>query len=258
MVGGGRDAGGTSDFEYLQGQGALEGARSELAALEHQRNTSLNKLNYLVGEAPQDLPPGLDIDHQGLDATLAPGLPADILLARPDVVAAEQRLMSAHANIAAARAAFFPKIALTASLGVASVGLETLFNGSAWNYQPSILVPLFDGGRLEASRDLADVRKVIAVAEYEKTIQQAFREVSDLLSERTALAHQMRSAQINEAAQQRRLKISMARHDVGLVNLLEVLDGERGVMDAQKTTLQLRRAQLDAAAQLYKALGGGA
>ena len=258
LVGKGRELGGADYSEYLQAQSALEGVRSELAGLEQQRASTVNQLNFLVGAVLTDLPPGLDLDHQGLDTTLAPGLPADVLLARPDVVAAEQRLIAAQANIQAARAAFFPKIALTASVGVASIGLGTLFSGSAWSYQPSIGLPLFDGGRLEASRDLADARKVTAVAEYEKTIQQAFREVADLLSARTALAHQMRSARVNQEAQARRLDIANARYQVGLGNYLEVLDGERGLVSAQQSTLQLRRAQLDTAAQLYKALGGGA
>lgn len=253
----GRDLGGSGDFEYLQAEGALESARSEAAALEQQRSVALNKLNFLVGEAPQDLPPGRALNAQGLDAALAPGLPAEVLLSRPDVISAEQHLIAAHANVDAARAAFLPKVALTASLGVASQGLASLFNGMAWTFQPNIGFPLFDGGRLAASRDLAEVRKVIAVAEYEKTIQMAFREVSDLLSARTVLARQLRSAKLNEQSVKRRLEISTARHQVGLVNVLEVLDGERNLIAAQQTTVQLQRAQLDAAAQLYKALGGG-
>ena len=217
-----------------------------------------NKLNYLVGETPSDLPPGLDLAHQGLDASLSPGLPAEVLLLRPDVMAAEQRLIAAHANIDAARAAFLPKVALTASLGLASQGLSSLFNGTAWSFQPIISLPLFDGGKLAAGRDLAEARKVIAVADYEKTIQMAFREVADLLAARASLARQMRSAQINEEAQLRRMDIVLARHKVGLVGVLEVLDGERNLVASQQSALQTRRAQLDVAAQLYKALGGGA
>jgi multidrug efflux system outer membrane protein len=189
---------------------------------------------------------------------LAPGLPSDILLLRPDVMAAEKRLIAAHTNIDAARAAFLPKVLLTASVGMAGQTLVSLFNGAAWSFAPSITLPLFDGGRLDASMDLAKARKVIAIAEYEKTIQMAFREVADLLSARVALARQVRSAQINEAAQKRRLVIVQARHQVGLVNVLEVLDGERNLMSAQQAVVQLRRAQLDSSAQLYKALGGGA
>jgi multidrug efflux system outer membrane protein len=258
VTGKGRDIGATYDFDYEQASGALEGVRAELQSLEHQRAVATNRLNYLVGQVPADLPAGLDLDHQGLGAGLAPGLPAAVLLLRPDVMAAEQRLRAAHANIGAARAAFLPKIVLTAGLGFASQGLASLFNGVAWNFQPAIALPLFDNGRLDGGLDLAEARKVIAVAEYEKTIQLAFREVADLLSAREALALQMRSAQLSESAQGRRLEIAMARYRGGLVNVLEVLDGERGLVSAQQNTVQLRRAQLDTAAQLYKALGGGA
>lgn len=258
IVNRGRDLGATYDFEVQQAQGALESVRADLASLEQQRAMASNRLNYLVGATLTDLPPGLDLDHQGLAARLAPGLPAEVLLQRPDVMAAEQRLRAAHANIGAARAAFLPRVALTAGLGVASQGLASLFNGMAWNFQPSISLPLFTNGRLDAGVDIAQARKVIAVAEYEKTIQMAFREVADLLSARESLARQLRSAQLNEATQSRRLEIVLARYQAGLTNVLEVLDGERGLVSAQQSTVQLRRAQLDTAAQLYKALGGGA
>lgn len=258
VVGKGRDVGGSYDFEVEQASSALEAARSTLDSLEHQRNITQNRLNYLVGEAPPTLPKGLSLREQGFDAALAPGLPAEILLLRPDVMAAEQRLRAAHANIDAARAAFLPKIMLTAGVGVASQGLSTLLSGAAWNFAPTLSMPLFDGGRLAASVDIAEVRKVIAVAEYEKTIQLAFREVSDLLSARASLIKQMRSAEINEKAQLKRLEIAMARNKVGLTGLLEVLDSQRELVSAQQGATQLRRAQLEASAQLYKALGGGA
>lgn len=258
IVGRGRAIGATYDFEYDQAVGTLEAARSELAALEQQRMAASNRLNYLVGATLTDLPQGLDLDHQGLTTRLSPGLPSEVLLQRPDVVAAEQRLRAAHANVDAARAAFLPKIALTASLGVASQALGSLFNGLAWSFQPVVTQPLFTNGRLDAGVDLAEARKVIAVADYEKTIQMAFREVADLLSARETLARQLRSAQLSEAAQSRRLEVVLARYQAGLTNVLEVLDGERGLVSAQQNTAQLRRAQLDAAAQLYKALGGGA
>ena len=258
VIGRGRDLGAAYDFEYEQARGALEALRAEQQSLQHQRDVAVNRLNYLVGQTPTALPPGLDLDHQGLDANLTPGLPGEVLLLRPDVMAAEQRLRAAHANIAAARAAFLPKIALTAGLGLASQSLATLFNGVAWNFQPAISMPLFDGGRLDAALDVAEARKVVAVAEYEKTIQLAFREVADLLSARASLALQMQAAQLNEGAQNHRLEIALARYQAGLTNVLDVLEGERSLVGVQQGLVQLRRAQLDTAAQLYKALGGGA
>ena len=258
VIGKGRDVGGSYDFEVEQARSSLEAARSTLDSLEHQRNITQNRLNYLVGDVPKALPKGLNLNQQGLDADLAPGLPSEILLLRPDVMAAEQRLRAAHANIDAARAAFLPKVMLNAGVGVASQGLSTLFSGAAWSFVPSLTVPIFNGGKLAASVDLAEVRKVIAVAEYEKTIQLAFREVADLLSARASLSKQMYSAQLNEKAQIKRLEIATARNKVGLTGYLEVLDSQRDVVSAQLGTTQIRRAQLEASAQLYKALGGGA
>ena len=258
VVGKGRDVGGSYDFEVEQAQGAMESARSTLDSIAHQWTVTTNRLNYLVGEVPQSLPAGLGLQEQGLDALLAPGLPGEVLLLRPDVMAAERRLLAAHANIDAARAAFLPRILLTAGVGVASQGLTTLFSGAAWNFAPTLSMPLFDGGRQEANLDIAQARKVLAVAEYEKTIQLAFREVADLLSSRASLAKQLKSAQINEKSQQRRLEIAMARNRVGLTGYLEVLDGQRDLLTAQLGATQIRRAQLETASQLYKALGGGA
>ena len=258
MIEKGVAAGGAGDFELQQARAAVDGANADYDSTQHQLTVVTNKLNYLVGTDLRDLPAGLDLDHQGLDIALAPGLPSDVLLLRPDVMAAEQRLRAAHANVDAARAAFLPKVLLTSSLGVASQALTNLFNGAAWSFQPVISMPLFDGGRLDASRDVAEARRVIAVADYEKTIQAAFREVADLLSARAMLANQMRSAQSNEAAQSRRLDIVLARQQVGIGSVLDVLDGERSLMAAQQATVQTRRSQLEAAAQLYKALGGGA
>jgi multidrug efflux system outer membrane protein len=254
----GRDIGGSYDFEVEQASSVLEGSRSTLDSLQHQRATAQNRLNYLVGEVPKTLPQGLTLREQGFDSVLAPGLPAEVLLLRPDVMAAEQRLRAAHANIDAARAAFLPKVMLTAGIGVASQGLATLLSGSAWNFAPTLAMPLFDGGKLAASKDLADVRKVIAVADYEKTIQLAFREVADLLSARDSLKRQVHSAEINEKAQAKRLEIALARNKVGLTAYLEVLDSQRELLSAQQGTTQVRRSQLEASAQLYKALGGGA
>lgn len=254
----GRDIGGAYDLEVEQARALLETARSQLAALDHQRITAGNQLAYLVGGLPAELPPGRRLAEQGIDNDLAPGLPGEVLLLRPDVMAAEQRLAAAHANIHAARAAFFPKVLLTAGFGVAGAGLGSLFATKAWLFQPVLSMPLFDGGRTAAGLDVAQARKVVAVAEYEKTIQQAFREVSDQLSARASLAVQLQAAENNRKTQERRLEITRARFSAGLISYLEVLESEREVVAAQQNAAQVRRAQLEAAALLYKALGGGA
>jgi multidrug efflux system outer membrane protein len=253
-----RDVGGAYDLEVEQARGAMEQARAAVESLAHQHNITVNRLNYVVGEVVPNLPPPLPLDSQGFGEILIPGLPSDVLLLRPDVVSAEKRLLAAHANIDAARAAFMPKVLLTTSVGLASAGLTSLFSGAAWSFQPLITMPLFDGGRLSAAKDLAEARKVIAVADYEKTIQMAFREVADLLSSRVALAHQMRSAKINEKSQLRLLEIAQARNRIGLTGYGDVLERQRDLVSAQQVTAQLKRSQLETAAQLYKALGGGA
>jgi len=253
----GRDIGATYDYELEQASGLLEAARANLAALDHQRSVAANLLNYLVGGEAASLPPGRTLDQQGLDSELTPGLPGEVLLLRPDVMAAEQRLVAAHANIDAARAAFLPKILLSAGIGAASSGLSSLFHAGAWSFQPVMSLPIFDGGRGDSNLDVAKARKVVAVADYEKTIQQAFREVADQLSARASLAAQMRSSEANLKAQAHRLQIARARFDGGMTGYLEVLESEREMVAAQQVNIQIRRAQLEAAAQLYKALGGG-
>jgi multidrug efflux system outer membrane protein len=258
VVSRGRDLGGSYDFEVAQTQAAMESARASVDAIAHQWTTTTNRLYFLLGEVPQNLPAGWDLQQQGVDSVLVAGLPGDVLLLRPDVMAAELRLQAAQANVEAARAAFLPRVLLTSGVGVASQGLSTLLQNAAWNFVPTLTLPLFDGGRQGANQDIAQARKVAAVADYEKTIQLAFREVADLLSARAALAKQMRSANISEQAQQRRLEIAMARNRIGLTGYLDVLDGQRELLLAQLTSAQIRRAQMETAAQLYKALGGGA
>jgi outer membrane protein, multidrug efflux system len=254
----GRDLGGIQEYEVQQASSILEATRSGLSSLEYQRAAASNRIRYLVGHAPDVLPPGRALDAQGLDADLAPGLPADVLLLRPDVMASEQRLRAAHANIGVARTAFFPKIMLTAGLGVASQGLSSVFNSGFWSLNPTAALPaIFDGGRTMAGVDVAEARKEVALAEYEKVIQQAFREVADLLFAKASIESQLRASLASTRAQEARLKIAQARYNAGFVTYLEVLDAQREVLAAQQGQIQLRRAQLESAAQLYKALGGG-
>ncbi|WP_394788906.1 efflux transporter outer membrane subunit [Rhodoferax sp.] len=259
LVAKGKMVGGTDDYVFQQAQGVVETTRATLAEIEHQHTVAENRLNFLVGKVTEVPPGGRSIQEQGLDTELVAGLPSEVLLLRPDVISAEQRLLAAHANIDAARAAFLPKVTLTASLGLASQGLAGLFSGGgAWVFQPLLSLPIFDGGRTAANLDIARARKVIAVAEYEKTIQQAFREVADLLSARASLSRQLRASTANVGAQTKRLQIAQARFSAGVVSYLEVLDAQRDIVAAQQATAQVRRLQLESATQLYKALGGGA
>ena len=254
-----RDVGLASDLDVLQTDGVRESARAEVASLLRQRAAAENALTLLVGRMPAPLPPGRGLAEQGIVNDLAAGLPAEVLLARPDVLAAEQRLIAAHANIGAARAAFLPKILLTATLGSASRALAGLFDAGsgAWTFQPAMSLPLFDMGRTAASVDVAEARRNVAVAEYERTIQQAFREVADLLAAREHLATQFAALDAAARTQAERLKLAEARYNAGIASYLEVLDAQREAFAAQQGAVQTRRAFLAAAAQLYKALGGG-
>jgi outer membrane protein, multidrug efflux system len=256
-----RDLGVSSDLDFLQADGAHQAALAERASLERQQAAAANLLDLLVGQTVaemKNLPAARSLAGQDITTDLIAGLPAEVLLQRPDVLAAEQRLIAANANIGAARAAFLPRITLTGSVGTASRTLAGLFDAGsgAWSFQPALTLPLFDAGRNAANVDVAEARKVIAVAEYEKTIQQAFREVADLLNAREKLAEQLAAQQANADAQNRRLKLVEARYGVGIANHLEVLDAQRESFAAQQGALQVRRTLLSAAAQLYKALAG--
>jgi multidrug efflux system outer membrane protein len=207
---------------------------------------------------PAVLPLGRTLEEQGITPDLIAGLPGDVLLQRPDVQAAEQQLIASNANIGAARAAFLPQINLTGSVGTASRALSGLFGAGshAWSFQPSLTQPLFDAGRNAANLDVARARKVIAVAEYEKTIQQAFREVADLLNARDSLSGQLAAEQANAKSQKMRLKLVEARYQAGIANSLELLDAQRDANTAVQSELQVMLAQLSAATKLYSALAG--
>lgn len=258
-----RELGVSSDLDLLQAEGAYQAALAERANLERQQAAAGNLLDLLLGKSVaemKDLPAGRSLAEQGIAPDLIANLPAEVLLQRPDVLAAEQRLVAANANIGAARAAFLPRITLTGSVGTASRTLAGLFvpGSGAWSFQPVLSVPLFDAGRNFANVDVATARKVIAVAEYEKTIQQAFREVADLLNAREKLAEQLAAQQANADAQSQRLKLVDARYQAGVANHLEVLDAQREAYAAEQGVVQVRRVSLSAATQLYKALAGEA
>ena len=252
------DLGAADDLEYQEALGLLASTRASYAVLEHQRTVATNKLNFLVGRTDLDLPEGWPLKAQDLITGLAPALPSEVLLLRPDVMASEHRLRAAHANIAAARAAYFPKVGIQTSIGSLSGPLATMLDLSNFGLSPVVSLPaLFDGGQLDAAVLAAEARKSGAVAEYEKTIQQAFREVADQLSSRESLARQMQAMTVNAQAQERRLKIAQAKFQLGAVGYLDVIDAERDNLATQQAVNGLLRAQIDSTVQLYKVLGGG-
>ncbi|QQG66981.1 efflux transporter outer membrane subunit [Desulfobulbus oligotrophicus] len=253
------EVGSTSKLDVTQVQTLLTQAQTQWAQLEQQRDVQLNTLRFLVG-GDSDLPPQqASSDQTTVFADLQPGLPAELLTNRPDIIAAEHRLRAANANIGAARAAFFPRIALTGSLGSASAELDGLFRSGSrsWTFAPTISLPIFDAGRRRADLELSEIRRDMAVAEYEQTIQSAFREVADTLAIRLRLREQLDVQLISRAAQTERARLAQLRYDNGSATYLEVLDAERSLLDAEQQVVQTRRALLSNQVTMYSALGGG-
>lgn len=254
------DAGVTSALPYRQAETLLTQAEQQLANEKLALAQLRNQLAVLVGgQIPDDLPPGMTLAAQADDRRLAAGLPSELLLARPDILAAEEQLRAARANIGAARAAFFPSISLTGNAGLTSTSLGSLFDsdGLGWSFGPSISLPIFDFGAREASLDLAKAREVEQVATYDRTVQQAFREVSDALAGRTYLAEQIETLERARTAQLEIARVARARYREGVADYLEVLDAERNLFSAEQQLLATRRAWLQNRATLFVALGGG-
>lgn len=252
------EVGSASRLSLTQMQTLLTQAQALSAQLEQARAQQAHALALLVG-TPVDLTPAAS----RLDALQMPelraGLPSDLLTQRPDIVAAEHQLKAAQAQIGAARAAFFPRIALTGLLGTASTELGGLFDSGSqkWVLSPLISLPLFDGGRLDNNLSLAEARSNIAVANYEKTVQGAFRDVADALAARQWLDRQLSLGQDGLATQAERARLSQLRYDNGAAAFLEVLDAQRDLLVAEQQVVQLRRALLSSQVGLYAALGGG-
>jgi len=249
-----------SRIDLSQAQSLLEGAKVAMAQASRQRALDKDALVLLVGQSlPADLPAGLPITAQGLLADLPAGVPSELLTRRPDIRLAEQVLLANNANIGAARAAFFPRISLTASAGVVSNDLDTLFNNgtSAWTFVPQLLLPVFDYGRNSANLEAAKVARDIAVAQYEKAIQTGFKEVSDALAGRATLGEQLRAQNAQLAAEQTRMELTNMRFKHGAASAFEVLDAQRSLFTAQQAAVQVQAQQVQNLVALYKALGGG-
>lgn len=254
------EVGATSRLDLTQVQTLSAQARALAVQLTQQRATQAHALGLLVGAAADLAPITAALDDGAVMHTLAAGLPSALLADRPDILAAEHRLRAANANIGAARAAFFPRIALTGNAGLASVQFDGLFDAAsrAWTFAPSISLPIFDGGARKRSLDLAELRRELAVAEFEQTVQAAFRDVADALSACQGLAEQVEIGQQTLAAQAERARLAQLRYEHGAAAFLEVLDAQRELLAAEQAQVQTRRALLSARVGLYAALGGGA
>ena len=189
---------------------------------------------------------------------LPAGLPSELLYRRPDIQQAEQNLVAANADIGAARAAFFPRLSLTSSIGFSARGWAACSTAaSAWSFAPQVTLPIFQGGRLRSELNLAEVRKSSAVVEYERSIQTAFREVADGLAGRETFSRQIDAQTKVVKSAERRTDLVNLRYRAGIEDRLELLDSQRQLYAARQTLLDLRNAELGNAVALYKALGGG-
>ena len=252
--------GAASDVEVAAAQTALSTAQSDQLTTDRALQQARNALALLVGgRLPVDMPTAVPLDTQTLSLSWGSNLSSDVLLRRPDVRAAEQRLVAANANIGVARAAFLPRLQLTGASGSASTRLNGLFDAGSrsWSFVPTLQMPLFDWGRTTGNLDVAQARKVQAVATYEKTLQQAFREVADLLVARDTLQQQLAAQSNWVQSQQQRLRVIEVRYEQGSANQFDLVDAQRDALTAQQSRVQVLRQLLGTTAQLYKALGGG-
>lgn len=255
------DGGVGSLLDLRTAETLAETARSDVASYTAQVAQDRNALVLLTGgEVPAELLPSGDLSSAKILADLPAGLPSDVLARRPDVLSAEHSLQGANANIGAARAAFFPRISLTGSTGATSGDLNDLFkNGTgSWSFTPQISLPIFAGGANVANLNSAKAGRDIAVATYEKTVQTAFREVSDALSIRQTVSDRLAAQERLVSAATDRERLSQQRRDAGVDSALTLLDAQRTLYSAQ---LGLISARLDRATNLvtlYKTLGGGA
>lgn len=251
----------SSRLDLAQVQSQVARARADTEARGRELQRARNALFLLVGadSALPRLPDPLPLERQPVLTRLPAGLPSALLLYRPDIRQAEQNLKAANADIGAARAAFLPRISLTAAAGFASPSMRGLFDSEhrTWSFAPQITQPLFDGGRLRAELRLSELRKSSAVLEYERAIQGAFREVADGLAGTATYARQITAQEQVVGEETRRAELSEQRYRAGIEGRLELLDAQRQLYAAKQQLLDLRREEIGNAIALYKALGGG-
>lgn len=254
------EAGAASELDLRTAEGQVQTAKINLLTYQRQLALSRDALTLLIGgPLPPDLPQPHPFADADLLAEVPAGLPSELIQRRPDILEAEHALKAANANIGAARAAFFPAITLTAAIGSSSSQLSELFTGGTgvWNFSPQITLPIFTGGRNRANLESAKVGERIEIANYERTIQAAFREVSDALVAKDSFSRQIEETRVLVVAQQRRYELADARYREGEDSYLNVLTAQQDLYNAQQDLLQARRNQLVSQISLYKSLGGG-
>ena len=254
------EAGMSSALDLHQAQTSVDTARVDIARFTTFVAQDENALTLVVGSRVEaDLLPAALSDTLTAVEDLQPGLPSDVLLRRPDILQAEDLLKGANANIGAARAAFFPRITLVSSVGLGSDDLGGLFKGGSFVYRvaPQISIPIFQGGANRANLKVAEVDRDIAVAQYEKAIQTAFREVADALALQGTINDQVAAQHSLTDATSESYRLSQARYEKGLDSYLNVLDSQRSLYSAQQGLISVRLARLTNLVTLYKVLGGG-
>ncbi len=258
-----QELGGSSRLTVVQAQATTEAARGDVANYLGLVEQAGNALNLLVGTTvPKDLlpPPDSGVGASALALLEVPGgLSSEVLLRRPDIVSAEHTLIGSNADIGAARAAFFPSITLTGSVGTGSSSLNSLFDAAtrAWTFVPTLTLPIFNAGKLSAALSVAETTRDIQVATYEKAVQTAFREVNDALSVRGTLAERMAAQKAEVDAYASSLKLSTERYRSGADSYLNVLDSQRSLYTAQKSLIALQLTEQSNRMTLFKVLGGG-
>jgi len=254
------EAGIASELDLQQARSSVASAQVAVASFTSLVAQDTNLLRLLAGAdlAPELLPEALPRELAAV-SVLTPGLSSEVLLQRPDILAAEHSLRGANANIGAARANFFPRITLVSSVGTGSDQLSGLFqSGSmAWNFAPGVTLPLFTAGANQAGLEVARVDRELAVARYEQTIQTAFREVADGLARQATIDDQLVAQQVLTEASDKSYQLSSARYRQGVDSYLNVLDAQRSLFAARQQLIATRLAKLDNLMALYKALGGG-
>jgi multidrug efflux system outer membrane protein len=254
------NAGASNELDFRQAEGQVGTARINVETYQRQLQQGRDALQLLLGTPiPQELPPARPFSDADMVADVPAGLPSDLIARRPDILSAEHALKAANANIGVARAAFFPTISLTGSVGVSSPQLSSLFRtgSGVWNFGPQLSVPLFNGGRNAATLEVARVESDLKVAAYEKAIQSAFREVSDALVDVDSYARQITLEQSLIDTEQRRLELATLRYRQGEDSYLNELAAQQDLYSAQQGLLQAQFGRLSAKVSLYQALGGG-
>ncbi len=249
----------SSTLEVRQGEQLVQVAEQAIPAIEQQIAQTENQIRLLVGENPGPISRNRPLTQQEQPPTLPAGLPSALLERRPDIKAAEQNLIAANATVGVARAAYFPTISLTGLLGFQSSQLSNLFTGAnkTWQFVPQVTQPIFTGGRLKSNVALAKAQQNLALVQYERSIQTAFREVSDSLVQYEKVREVRGKQESLVTTLQDRSRLSYVRYRGGVDTLLDALDADRDLFDAEVRLAQLRRDELVTMVQLYRALGGG-